>query len=560
MSNPNLDILDNLSDVTSLNDVVDPTDTEDDEIVDIIESLSTEQAIALFEELNMLPESIQLGNKMIFPEFCEQILDKPLYDIHYRIYLFQEINPFAITHAPIDHWKTTVSTYVILYNYYLDPLMTYLYFSASDKMATRVVNFIKYEIENNKLLQDAGVRKPVKPSTWSSDSITIDRPYRSNWPASLSAYGIFGNYYGAKAHCIVGDDICNLENSRTETRRHHLKNKFLKEAASRVTAYGKTKGRIWLIGSVVDKEDLLCDLAHNIPLGKSRWKYLCLAAADEATETAICPEIHDYDWLMSIKADSPLLYRMGYQNEKISINEHSIVPEELVLRCFNPARSLREFRAGRLLSEHPEDRSEADLVTISVDLSVISNRQEAEAKNSSYFCAGCWFMKKNNNDVYTRHLVDMVHDRGITEKDRLDVVYNMYMLYRPDVIVVEKNQYQAVFIEHLELMGIPRHVLLGHTTTGSKMHPEHGIPAMRLYFERKEFDLPYRQSEDKILMGLLKDEFSQFGYIKRTDIVMMCYLNEKALEHPPGRKMSNVNWSFGRVKREGRKNTKRSYT
>lgn len=557
---PKASILDKTLESETLSENIDPALSEQDELIDIINSLSPEQAIQLFEELHMLPPEIQTGTKMIFTQFCEEILEKPLYDMHYRLYLFQELNDYSITHAPIDHWKTTLSTYVILYNFYLDPLITYLHFSSADDMASRVLNFVKYEIENNKNLQEVGVRKPRRAENWSNHSITIERPYKSNWPASLTAYGITGSYFGAKAHRIIGDDICTLKNSRTEVVRKHLENVFLKEAASRVTAYGDSKGKIWLIGSVVDKDDLLCSLVAKIPLGKSRWKYLCLSGADEKNETAICPEVHTYEELMEIKNDSPLLFRMGIQNEKISINEYALVPEETIAKCFNLNRSFGEFKSGRPLEEFPMDRNEADLVTISVDLSVISNRQEAERKDSSYFCAGCWFMKKNDYGVYTRYLVDMIHDRGITEEDRLDAVVVMYHMYRPDIIVVEKNQYQATFLERLVLKGIPEHILMGYTTGSMKMHPEHGIPAMRLYFERREYDLPYKQNEDKILVDLLKDEFSQFGYIKRNDIVMMCYINEKALEHPPGRPMQTVGWSYGRIKRNGRKTTRRSYT
>lgn len=536
-------ILDKVNERTKLSDLVTPSYTEDDNLVEMLDSLSQEDLLNLYKDINLIP--IEQNGKMIFPIFCESVLGKPLYDCHYRMFLFQEINSFAVIHAPIDHWKTTLANYIILYTYYVDTLLTVLYFSASDDGASRMVDFVKSEIEENKKLQAAGVRKPLNADTWSKHKIKIERPYKSNWPPSLQSHSIKANFFGKKAHRIIGDDVCDWNNSKSDTLRNELKYKFDKEAKSRLLPNGK----ILLLGSIVHPDDLLCKISDSALTGKSRWAYLCIKSViDEEKKEVTFPERHpdhttnpnaQFESLMQIKAENDLVYRMGYQNERILPDEYAIVPENVVRGCFNSSRSLRET---------PFPREQATTVILSIDPSVISNRKDAEKSDSSYFCAMLWYIKKNSFGTYDKYLIDLIHDRGVSEELKLNAIYNMWYIHRPNSVDFEDNAYQATIKERLTLKGIPENIIRGHTTGGDKLNPEHGIPAMRLCFERKEYNFPYKTEEDKALMDMLCEEFSQYGFVKHDDFVMTTFVMEKGLEGRPGRGVKNVDWSWGRIR------------
>ena len=161
----------------------------------------------------------------------------------------------AVILAPIGHGKSTQLVWRILWELGRNPNLQIALISATQGHPKNLLGAIKQEIEENPRVRQVfpNLRKAKGArELWSSTEILIQRPSRDPNP-SIKCFGLHGKILGSRAHIIVLDDICNMENTISELQREKAKEWVRGEVIGRL----KPKSRVWAIGHIWHEHDTL---------------------------------------------------------------------------------------------------------------------------------------------------------------------------------------------------------------------------------------------------------------------------------------------------------------
>lgn len=158
-----------------------------------------------------------------------------------------------------------------------DPTLRIGIVSNTSGQSVKLLRTIKRYIESSAELH--AVFPHLRPSedNWTNQSITVQRPIVSKDP-SIQALGIHGNILGSRLDVLIGDDLLDVENTRTAASREDCFRWFQASCLSRLTA----KARVLIIGTPFHPDDILHKLAvlpawkaFRYPVldndGKPRW-------------------------------------------------------------------------------------------------------------------------------------------------------------------------------------------------------------------------------------------------------------------------------------------------
>jgi phage terminase large subunit-like protein len=158
------------------------------------------------------------------------------------------------------------------------------------------------------------------------------------------------------------------------------------------------------------------------------------------------------------------------------------------------------------------------------DLAVTDNAEQAETNDTDYYvCTTVGILADRR-----RRVLDLERFRGLEAPQVLEKVDELYRRFRPDMVIVESNQFQRWFADYLlrfKHMPIYKNVTVGSDKSALKL--KSSVLHVAIYAHLWEF--PYATEDDQLVTELMWHELFYFGKERHDDIVMSMYFVEKTL-------------------------------
>lgn len=171
--------------------------------------------------------------------------------------------PRNVIHVPVEHAKSTWFSLVFpLWALIHDRNLRIGIVSSSLTQAKKFLTSIKWHIENNQTFKNFFPNiRPDRDLYWTKTEIYLERDSnKQSKDPSIVATGTGGAILGARLDILIGDDICDLNNSSTEANRENIQNWWNEIIDSRIVE----DGRVILLGTLQNKNDLLCYLSESL--------------------------------------------------------------------------------------------------------------------------------------------------------------------------------------------------------------------------------------------------------------------------------------------------------
>ena len=333
-------------------------------------------------------------------------------------------------------------------------------FSASQRLAERILGQIKREVETNPLLQHL-MPKDGDVKAWSAKSIEFSNGHR------LHSYGSGTRVRGAHPQYVLCDDIMDDKCSHSEVARTRIDDWLM----TSVVGMLHDSGQLVVVGTPFHAEDIFGKLEDN-----TRFIFKKYPAIDPETEEALIPDRYS---LPQLEAKREMIGGARFSREYLvspTSAANSPFPKNLTLSADVCDPTYR-------LGEDVQKWDQAGVRRfIGVDLAISANA------GSDYFIVWCGGV---GPDAAGRkhYIIDIDRKRRIGFTEQLQSVVEMAQKYAPiELIFIESNQYQQAFTQ--ELINRTDLPVQKFHTTGAKHHEVTGLPGLRLLFENHKIRVP----------------------------------------------------------------------
>jgi hypothetical protein len=422
--------------------------------------------------------------------------------------------------APKSHAKSTIFSKVVplWLMCAIDPNVRVIGASVNSTLAERFLRANRRELEKNELLiEDFGPFKPEDPEKWTQTEFIIRRTSTSPSP-SYRAVGSGETVQGGRSDWIFGDDIADLDNSRTQYQRDKLEEWVdgdLLGTLEPVTGHGL------FVGTAKHNNDQYCRFEQRAQDPRSGWYFKRYdAIVDEEKQISLWPARWSWPALMqkkySVAEGGVITFNRDFRN--IAVNdETSLFPLALLERAKN-----RDLTFTRTYGTNDD---ETDVVTAGIDLAVVEDERQAQATDSDYTVIQTWRIMPNGK----RRLLWGERKRGYdfpAQTRNAEAVLRRYVR-RLRIAIVEANQAQRWFASNLLLQSkgdlpIRKHV----TGRGVRVDVYEGIPSLQALFEADLIELPYGDDESRRFVDVFINELHGLGVETHDDTVLAFWLNE----------------------------------
>ena len=362
--------------------------------------------------------------------------------------------------AHIEAGKTQqISVARTLWELGQDPSLRFLILSDTREQARKVASTIKRYIESSSELHDVFPHlKPGNP--WGEYAFSVERSTHAKDP-SVQTSGTYGNILGSRLDRVVGDDMLDWENTRTQDQR-----KAMIEWWPTVSGRVADDGRVRIVGNAFHPQDLLHFLARA-----PGWTALRYPVVDPYTGHPRWPE----RW--------PL--------ERIAKKKDELGPLEAARQLMCEAR---DDAASRFKKEH-----------VDLALALGEGTQLASALSivprgyRTYTGVDLAVQQKDTADmtVLFSIAVDPFGVRSVlnieagrwTGPEIIRRIRDATLRYQ-SIAVVENNAAQDFIIQFTRAMPGPAVPIIPYTTGRSKAHPEHGIEGIAVEMAGGKWKIP----------------------------------------------------------------------
>lgn len=112
-------------------------------------------------------------------------------------------------------------------------------------------------------------------------------------------------------------------------------------------------------------------------------------------------------------------------------------------------------------------------------------------------------------------LLHAIREKGMSFAQQMAIIKYINSAFRPDVMVMENNQMQQIFVQESDRQGVP---VIGHHTGVEKHDLKNGWAGLALLFERGKIKLPYGDQKSKDFADMTIMEFSSVAYTETKGI------------------------------------------
>jgi hypothetical protein len=441
-----------------------------------------------------------------------------LKDFHLRLIDNASSKAKSLILYPAGHGKTTlVSTLLPIWAVCKNPNIRIAIIGKNESEAKdKIARVIMAELMgNDTLIRDFG---PFVPSSdnksWSLTSLTVEkRTIRAKEPTiAFFGSGSKGTL-GHRADWVICDDVVTEKNSATPEQRGSMREWFNQS----VQTMNLPGGRLTVIGTLFDPEDLYNDLFHLIDPEHGKPIYHVQhedAIVDEENHVTLWQEWWPWVRLMEQKAIMGTLdFNKRYRNIAVDASRQ-VFREEYVKggyigKVHYPGCLDRQYSIGDYADDWP--------VYCGFDPARGKTRHAKFCVHMTIAMGRC--AKHPDGCIW---IVDMERDQ-MTIQQQADLVMHQHMEYNAFTSRVEANSFQEGLIdvikERMDEAGKQLRVEPHLTTRVNKVDPEVGVARMAPWFENAKVHIPQGNPESLRKMQQLVDELIEYPG-RTTDCVM----------------------------------------
>jgi len=379
------------------------------------------------------------------------------------------------------------------------------------KLANHLLGIVKEEIEENEILREK-LLPDGRRDGWGAEGIVCKNG------AKVNAKSVGSKMRGFHPYWIVCDDYLN-DQVLYSTEQN---NKYINHFQSVTMNMIEPGGQVIVVGTPFREDDLYANLKKSgsfkvfdypaiYPDGRVLW-----------------PERHSLDDVLSKrKEQGSMVFSREMLVRPIS-TESSLFPYPMLSKCFDTNLTI--------VQNINSTKKKYKKIVLSADFAISAN---IGADYSVFTVLGV-----TENDHY-----DILHiwrKSGATYDEQISAMKRLYRDFRVDVVLVEDNGMQKIFVQMLNDQGVPA---TGQTTTAQNKYDLHkGIPHMAALFEQGRIHIPrgdqYSIDVTDILVGELQmftwddDKGKIAGVGAHDDTCMSLWIGISAT------KIGNFNFSF----------------
>lgn len=259
---------------------------------------------ALNEYAAMIREKVLIENRIDI--LAEEILGYTLEDHHSQILDSQQtpIDGKQMTLAFRGAGKSTVGTIArIIFEIIKNPNIRILLASNTQIQAEVFLREIKNHFAANDKLRD--IFGDFVGSKWDAREIIVRGRVKTHKESTVTCIGVGGPTASRHYDLIIGDDLADEENSRTELQRERLWTWYMKSLIPTLLAHG----RLFILGTRWHPQDLYGQLLKLMSIQK-----LCIIPAIREDGTSAWPNEWPIDKLLKLKSEMGLvIFETQYQ-------------------------------------------------------------------------------------------------------------------------------------------------------------------------------------------------------------------------------------------------------
>lgn len=265
---------------------------------------------AINEYASMIREMVLQQDRIDI--LAEEVLGYTLENHHQEILASQQdpVDGKQMTLAFRGAGKSTVGTIArVIFEILKNPNIRILIASNTQLQAEIFLREIRNHFEANDKLRE--IFGDFVGPKWDAREIVVKGRTAKHKESTVTCIGVGGPTASRHYDLIVGDDLADEENSRTELQRDRLWTWYMKSLIPTLVS----TGRIYILGTRWHPHDLYGTLLKNTPLMK-----VCIIPAIKADGTSAWPEEWPIDKLLKLKAEMGLIiFETQYQMNTTSM-------------------------------------------------------------------------------------------------------------------------------------------------------------------------------------------------------------------------------------------------
>lgn len=352
-------------------------------------------------------------------------------------------------------------------------------FSFSLQQAIDLLEILKGTIESNDILRDKLLPNNVSGGRWASQNIVCKNGAR------LTVKGFGSSVRGAHPFWIVVDD--GLKDNVIYSQLQRQKSiDYFHSVIMNMLVPG---GQIVVVGTPFHANDLYGDLKT-----KENWFVIEYPAIFPDGRILWSNRWGFKDLMEKKMSQGSIIFSRENLCRPIT-NESTIFPMSIL------KRSITRMENYRFVHSREDFPIKFERVVTGCDFSISSS---VGADYSVFITAGI----DAEGDMW---LLNMERHKGKTFYEQISLLKSINSRFRPDVMVLEQNVFQQIFVQEADRQGLP---VVGHTTGTNKYDLKAGLPGLAIVFERGKIHIPYGNKESK---DMTDEIFMELGSVAWTD-------------------------------------------
>jgi len=461
-----------------------------------------------------------------------------------------------LTIAPRGHGKSELVSYILPFWLIVNNRnVRILILTLSKDLACKHVIRIKDQLEsrNTKVIRDYGDFYHIKRvAMWRQDSFAVIRTIDVKDP-TLEGAGIDSKITGSHFDYIICDDLIDDDCINSATIMKGTEDKFKGTITPLIEDKDGHIGKIWAIGTRKHFDDIYNWMLENpvydhvvepaiirwprdytiqkldspIELPDGNLQHFIVTLSEEDPGKVLWPEKFTMERLLLIRYElGSIMFAREYQGEPQD-DETALFKHGWLEACRTKSKSY-------ILGDLPESiRRDYQLIMTGADLSLVTDKRTAEKGDTDYMVQVALGLRRfevgsDYYDGYTRDLLAIDRDRGLSPSDKEGRVKTFYNRIQPYRAAIEDNAFATIHIHNL-LKNDKLNILKHHTGKTNKNNSGEGIPHLSAIIENGHLRLPDATEYDKKLTQTLIDELHAYPFGKHDDQVLALWIAESAI-------------------------------
>lgn len=441
--------------------------------------------------------------------------------------------------ASRDHGKSKSYSEVLpLMKIAMDPNIRILLVSKTFALAKKSLRVIKAILENNEGFDSVFGNRYSGKEYWTESHIYCKRSMILKDP-TVEAVGCTQAITGNRAELLICDDIIDDIMAVSEIQRKRTLDWFfgtlleLLEPDGQCIVIGTRKHYLDLYSYLLEKNATFdtriykaieiknIDDIEYTPIYEQKKQKKIIVDVDikEGNDYKVLwPEKWPLNRLLVKKEETgSALFSREQQNEVID-DETALFKIKHLIQCRDFEVSY--IREGTDQYPHEIIGTKYKFKLQTWDVAAVDSKNKAERTDSDY-TVGYTIGVTHSGE---RHILNCYRQRGLSYTQYCKDIKYQHDLYIPDVVIIEANLFQNIYIQNLMMeTDMP---IRPHITTASRNDMYTGIPRMSQLFENMKYKFPYKTEYDQNMTDVLLSEFHDLGRGRHDDAVLALWFGE----------------------------------